>query len=336
MNYEEMGVGGITKLIEKHIRKLCCKTILFSSVVIAAIVIAFICIPFYDMYYPKSVKNIDQTNITALKNLKYIDASADLLYYSGYDYYRGEHKTGSLYYTLNHNTCTFIMISSEGKENTPEIIEHYNGKAAITKNNYVVEQTIEAMAKDLSWNSKDLANFTSAYYLDELGYDPFLYYILFGCLIVLLISLIIHMFIHIIYVLRPLYHPACRRLKRYGNTEQLIRMANTQLFEYVDLRCNDIFITSDFFIELGRNEIVILPISKIKWIYRIGTWKPFFFIRLKRVYHLHLMAEKRLKLIISGKQSSVTSEILEYFQKYHDRMLIGYSESHKKMVKQLM
>lgn len=107
--------------------------------------------------------------------------TATNLYYSGYDYIINNIVKAHYYYTLNNNTCTIYLISSNKLENPdipPITIETLNFTANLESHNQQIKSLLNYMAADLKWNYDGLSKYTQSIFINEYNYHIEIYVII--------------------------------------------------------------------------------------------------------------------------------------------------------------
>lgn len=112
---------------------------------------------------------------------RYVNCSADKLYYTGYDYLSRSRVCGHYYYSLTDNQCTIYLIAKPyitDSQNPPLVLENIRFNAALRKNDANLEPLLNYMAADLGWNYAGLERHCAKIIVSQYHYDINLYIIL--------------------------------------------------------------------------------------------------------------------------------------------------------------
>jgi hypothetical protein len=123
-----------------------------------------------------------------------------------------------------------------------------------------------------------------------------------------------------------------RRLKEFGNPKEMLAQAEEELLTLPQLLTEDMFITQHYFIETSNFGIALVPIDKIKWIYKYSTLHRFFGKHLKISYTLYITAEKSITIRCPKNTRTDIDGIIDYLSEANHDILVGFSEANRQAV----
>lgn len=311
--------------ISKNIKNVCRKKILIPLLLIIFITIILVFCPFITIFHP--VEKDDIFSIT--QNDSYVNVTADTLYYSGYDLTTSDNSDYAYYYELRENHCVFVIIPVS---DTPEPILHdYKFKAKIIKPNRAYKKMLSAFAKDLNWNTKDLSSISSNFIISNADYHPGSYMFLLWILLIILFISVKKLLGAVIGYLYPDFYPVCTFLGRHAQ-KQLINDASMELQTGNYLQINSMYITENFFIDLGLSKISVIPLNEIVWCYRLGTisFNP---QKQDPEYALHFTISSGSVITVKHKTSDEALEAINAIRATGYNIIIGHSESKKRLAR---
>lgn len=311
--------------IIKNIKSVC-KTKAVSPLltVIAMVFILIIC-PFFQIFHPEKTDGI--FNVT--KKQRYVNVTADTLYYSGYNLIQKGDGNYGYYYGLKDNKCIFVILPIEG---TPKNqLHHYTFKAKVIRPNRSFEKMLLAFAKDLNWNETSLKKVSGDFVISNADYHPMKYMLFLWIVLVVLLISAKKLLSSIIGYMNPYLYPVCTFL---GKEEQkfLIQDAGRELNSQNYLQINSMFITENYFIDLGKNKVCIIPLVKIVWCYRVGE----FSLKAKSntpVYNLCFTLFDGSTIMAKHKTSDEALELINAIRATEYDIIIGHSDSKRKQAK---
>ena len=304
-----------------------CKGKLFYPMIISIFMITILLLcPFYQILHPKSVSNI--SNISPRE--KYVNVHAKTLYYTGYNLMKTFDREYGYYYYLESDKCVFALIPIEGSPSKE--IHNYDFKAKVIKNNNSSKQMLAAFSNDLNWNPKDLSDFSENFIVSSADYHPIKYmFFLWTTLFILLVSLK-KLLSAIIGITNPYLYPVCTFL---GKKEQKYLIDNAQNELQTDnyLQINSMYITENYFIDLGKTYVSIIPLKEIIWCYRAGSLS-FHPSHTSPDYSLCFTIRSGAVITAKHKTSDEALELLNAIRATEYDIIIGHSESKQREAKE--
>jgi len=298
-------------------------------IIIAAL---FITIPFSKISNPTSKESI--WNYTEMNNHDYMTVTIEEMYYTGYDIKQFAHPTYSYYYTIKNNICMFVLIPKEDATN--ETLSNYTITGKLIKHTEIdsFSDMTQNLAKALGWRQAGLIENSAPFVLDNSDYNPTLYLLIFALLIFGIFYSLTFVFSNVRLYLHPTKYNICPHF-RLADTDNLIEKIDYELTKRVRLQVNDLYLTKHFFVECSKRRLVVVPLDFVIWIYRIGSGN------LTKedkspAFNLVFTLNSGDDISFFDKPSETTRLILEELRKMNFDFIIGYSETKRKMVDELI
>ncbi len=326
-------------LIYKYIRISCISKIFIPIIPILISYFLLTTIPFKEIITPIKVNNLNDVEELYLDGTRYVEIYLERIYYSGYDRY-DLLSTGSYYYDIENNLCSFILLDGNSSSKVPPIIHKKTIKAKLIKTDHIYDGMLKSLSKDLDWTYNDLDDITSNIVVSEQDYHLIKYIFILIFLILLTLYSIKTILLNSFYLLFPHYYPPCRNLKKIYKdmpVRSIIAMVNNELETNVTIHSADIYITDNFFIELTNLGITILPLDQIIWCFKHSTWNKSLSVLKNRLsYNLIIYTYKFKKLTLTSKEKNDLDYIIEYLENNFEYMLIGYNKTNKDIAKNIL
>ena len=316
--------------IQGVIKEINLRRLLYPSLTLAVTMLVFLFVPFYKLWNPVKVTNGKQ--ITELYNEEciYVDIIWEKLYYSGYDYLENGKRVGSYYYTLEEDVCYFVILLSEMTENQAEVLEQVHMTAQLISGGKMLQELIKGMAADLEWTAQGLSAVTSHIVVDGVNDTRIRSNLLFSIHILLAIIASITIIKRILFILRPIYYPACRKMRYYGSAKSHIRQLNKERKEE-NLICGDLMVTRHYLIYCSKYELQIIPLKDIFWAYKYSVYHRF--RKQKLTYTLRVVGRRGVTVIASEQKKRDVDRILTVLKEQISGIRIGYKKEYEQTAK---
>jgi hypothetical protein len=294
--------------------------------IVSAIMLAvlFVC-PFYLIFHPTNIDDIYSTS----DEQQYVNVHAETLYYTGYNLIKTFGREYGYYYALNEEKCVFAVIPING---TPaKEINNYTFKGKIIKKNTAFLRMMEAFSNDLNWNTRDLSDFSGDFIISGADYTPIKYGILLWITLFILLVSLKNVISSIIGIINPYLYPVFTFLEK-KEQKQLIDSAQDELISDNYLQINAMYITENYFIDLGKYYVSIIPLKDIIWCYRVGelNFNPH---SSSPDYSLCFTINEGSVITARHKTSDEALELLNAIRATEYDIIIGHSESKQREAK---
>lgn len=314
--------------ISQNIRNVCKKKIFTPALLIVIMLLILIKCPFLNVFHPTNIDNIHKVKSSD----SYVNVTADTLYYSGYNLIKNSGKEYGYYYALKNGQCVFAIIPID--KTTEGVINDYKFKAKVISPNRTYEKMISAFSKDLNWNKNGLSEVTVKFVLSSADYYPLLYVVLLWIILVVLFVAIKKLIGAIMGLVNPDLYPVCTFLGRHVQKE-LIDEAQEELDTENYIQINSMYITENYFIDLGRAKISVIPLNEIVWCYRLGT------IPLNPKIHdpeysIHFTILSGSVIAVKHKTSDEALELVNAIRATDYNIIIGHSDAKRRQARQVI
>ena len=290
-------------------------------------IIIFIICPFVSVFHPTSVNDIHKVT----SKDEYVKVKAKKLYYTGYNLEKFGGELYGYYYSIQDGKSVFAIIPTD---DTPqEVIKNYEFTAKVAKPDHSFKKMQESYMNDLNWNVASFSKINAPFILSNADYHPVFFIIFFWIILVIfLISLkkIVSCFLAIT---NPYIYPVCTFI---GKQEQklLIDDAQFELDSENYIQINDMFITENYFIDLGKTKVSIIPLDEIVWCYRMGE------ISLNPrdtapEFSICFMILSGSIISAKHKSSDEALELINAIRATGYEIIIGHSESKRREAKRI-
>lgn len=318
------------KSIQGVIREISLRKILYPLLTLTVTVLVFLFVPFYKVWHPVKITNVEQIAEFYNKEQHYVDMVWETLYYSGYDYLENGKRVGSYYYALEGDICYFVILSLELTKNQTEVLEQVHMTAHLVSGGKTLQDLIKGMAEDLGWTVQGLSAVTSHIIVDQVNYTLMKSNLLFGITILLAIIAIFTIGRLIFFILYPFYYPSCRRMRCYGSVKSHMRQLNKERREE-NLICGDLTLTRHYLIFISRYEMQIIPLKDIFWAYKYSIYHRF--RKQKLTYTLRVVGRRGVMVIASGQRKREVDKVLAYLKENIGGIRIGYKKEYEQIAK---
>lgn len=314
--------------ITRKIRTACKNKLRIPVLLCTFMIVIFAICPFISVFHPVSVSDIH--NVTSKD--EYVKVKAEKLYYTGYNLEKAGGALYGYYYSIKNGKSVFAVIPIDGSPQ--DVIKNYEFKAKVTRPNRAFKKMLNSYVNDLNWNVDSLSKVNAGFVLSNADYHPLFFIIfLWIVLVVFLISLkkSVSCFLAIA---NPYIYPVCTFI---GKQEQklLIDDAQYELDSENYIQINDMFITENYFINLGKTKISIIPLDEIVWCYRMGE------ISLNPrdtapEFSICFMILSGAVITAKHKSSDEALELINAIRATGYEIIIGHSESKRKEAKRIV
>jgi hypothetical protein len=232
-------------------------------------------------------------------------------------------KKGSYYYSFIQDKCVFFLLNKEtAKKGTT--LQDITAKVKIITDHKQLDFLTEQFSTDLSWTSSELNQITEPYIISELDApSPIAYMLIFLMGIITLFSSIVTLR-SLLFISLPHLSPVCKHLG-HGKTAKLaLKEADLQLENNRYFYVTDMSITSNYFIELDKYHVEIIPLDTIIWAYKHSRMNKLWGVSYTLViYSKHSISR------FHHKQKYDIDFILEYLAESCPNVIIGNSKEHR-------
>lgn len=296
---------------------------------IAFLILIAILYPVKSLIFPSSYHEGISLDKLYENNEKFVIASLNDLYFTGYTKEFLGYTNGYYYYTLVDGDCLVVLLNPRDCDQGMPIIDKKIFNAEILSDSTSMDVLLSSMAEDLNWTKNGITNTFNKYMLSEPDATSYIAIALKVLIIALSLYTAISLTGYILYIIFPSISPAVRKLSVYGNRRKLLKEAEKELATLPQLATDDMFITEHFFIETSSYGVAIVPISEIVWIYKYSTLHKFLWHHFSISYTLRIVANKRVHIHCPKNTKTDIDGIMDYLAEANHSILVGFSEENR-------
>ncbi|MCR5737382.1 MAG: hypothetical protein K6G64_07015 [Eubacterium sp.] len=311
--------------IHKKIKSVCLTSLRLPVVMILLCLIVLFTVPFINVFHPKTLTQLKPIDLKE----PYVTFQAKQLTYSGYDLVGFAGKHYGYYYSLEKGKCTFFLVPIS--DNPKKELKNYWIKAKITEHDSSFDEMTESFAQDLNWDKESLLEATTPYLISNEAYHPIIYMLLFWIILIIFLVSTKKFIQSFVGFFNPNLYPVCSFL---GKTvqQEILTEAQEELEQGTYIQINDMFITENYFIDLGKKRVSVIPLRDIIWCYRLGNF-PLNPLNQNHNYSINYMIRNGSMISIGNKTSDEALEIINAIRATEYDIIIGHSDAKRKLAK---
>lgn len=321
--------------ISRNIKAFYKRRLLSPVLYLALLLVLSVIFPMFNLVFPKSVE--EGTSLRSLydKRTYFVDITLHDLYFTGYKKDWLGINVGYFYYTMYEDDCIIVLLRPSTCQQGEPQIEELTISAQILPNATSEDMLLENLAEDLSWTSTGIKKTISSIMLSEPDCAGIRASLLRTFVVLTVIYSIISILLYALYILRPDFCPAIRKLSHYGRPKKILEEAEEELLTLPQLATDDMFITEHYFIETSNFGVAVVPIREIIWIYKYSTLHKFLWHHFSISYTLYITAGKRQYIKCPKNAKTDIDGIMDYLAEANHSILVGFSEENRKTVEEL-
>ncbi len=340
MRMEDFGVKiFFNNKIMCAIRKASAKHLLLPVFSIAAAIVLFVILPFNDIFNMKTASTSSDALKLYKEGYEYATINLSTLRYTGYDVMVGKEVKASYYYDIVNEKCTFYLLDSELVKNRDLEIKNISIKVKFEEPDGVFDNMLVSFANSLGWTTQGLTNITVPVIMNQEEYNEDIYVVLYIVLVLVIAYSSALITINLLFILFPMLHTSWLTTYSYSiirGMKKTISEVLNELDELVIVQAGDMYITEKYFINLGKNETSIMPLSKIVFAYEHAKLRSIFGIHLKVTHTLNLRGLEFKRVIATGKEATDMSVIIDYLKAEYPDIIWGHTKENRKMARKIM
>lgn len=321
--------------ISNSIRKSYARRLFLPCIVLLLLIVIWVVYPIHAMLKPTKIKQGDNLSKYSGITSSNVEVTIDHLYFTGYTSSLFGRSNGYYYYTIWDKKCLILLLSPSTCEEGLSSMDNVTIKASILAPGRALDQLMFNLSTDLNWTSDGLLEQMDSYYLNELrltgGSSTLFLLLYFGCLI----YTILYIVISLVWVIFPRFSPPVLALRRFGNPNKLLALAEEELSTLPQLATEDMFITESFFIEVSLEGIAIVPIQEIIWVYKHSTLHKFLWYHFVISYTLHITGTHHYYIRCPKNIKSDIDGIMDYLAEANHNILVGFNEENRLKVQRM-
>ncbi len=325
---DESSIVSNEKVLTKHIRRIVLRNFPFPVILFIAALIFFSLIPAGSLGSVKQVHGNEEI-IDAYKNgAEFVRCSFNKLYYSNFDFYKGDDIAGYYYYSLEEDSCVFVLVpvTAFPKGEKTDVLKNYSATAMLVRNDDSFKSFLSDFADDIGWNAAGLTSITASFSVDQVTGNTIAYYFIFFITIFVMIACAGLIVVEIIFFAKPVYHISLSKLKLFGKSRYDLDAIDAELENDTKLQIGSVYISSNYLVECGRFSLDVIPIEKIVWMYHFSHYRHALSPRAPLTFSLCVYTDPYHRYTIHRKTKEIVDVITEYFNKNYPDVITEFSD----------
>lgn len=327
--------------ILRQLRILSLRHAILPVIMIVCAFILLNLIDFGHVFKPITYQNSFDAYSSYTKGTDDVTLTIPELKYTGYNIMKGDKVTSVYYYDLSSERCMFYKLDMnyDSVSDIPKVITDVTISAKIVELDGITKNMMESFAQTIDWTYDGLESITFPVYIDEHEYNPTLYYILYALIVIAVFYNLYLLACSVILFITPFLHPAYMKLKTYFPDMSyfgMIDAINQNFDEHILVTAGQMYITDTFFINLGPQEVSIMPLNQIVMAYDQGELFSVMGIHIKMNHTLHFRGYRNVKISASHKKATHTTIIMDYLRDNYPSIIWGHTKENIKAYKQIL
>lgn len=315
--------------ITNNIRSVYARRLSMPIFLLILLVALWVLLPISSLISPEKYSATDIVKRWKHLESEYINTDLESLYFTGYTSSINGNTVGYYYYTMVNEECLIVVLSPETcEEGLPEI-PALNLSCKVRLPDQTFDSLITRLADDIQWTHSGLSDQMADLYLEEPPFGNFLSQLFFGVYTVAFAYSSLYAVLCILAIVVPTLSPPCRQLGKFGNASELLAQAEEELATLPQLATEDMFITENFFIEISKYGVAIVPIREIIWVYKHSTLHKFLQYHFVISYTLHIVGNKHFYIQCPKNIKSNIDGIIDYLAEANHDILVGFNEENR-------
>lgn len=286
-------------------------------------------IPFYDIIIPQQIDNLADLNNKNAKNVEHFSLSSKNWLYSGYNNYKDSSVREYIFYNLIDDKCYFLLALPEDVDTSNMTLKNDTIQVTISKRTDSFNSFLNQFSLDINWRFDSLNDITSDIILTTASYNIGFYKILFTIITIILVYMILVTIYMIIMAIFPTFCPILSKKRRHSpdsinSRNEFALLLQTELDNYL-YNTDEIFITKNYLINLSTEDICILPLNKLCFIFEHGNLHKFLWFYMKVTHTIYFLCDNSLKCHFTHKNSGNIDSVMNLLKELIPDLMVGYS-----------
>lgn len=317
-----------SKKFYKQIRKTCLRHMMIPLISAAICMLIHYMVGFNNIFNPP----VFDTAIEAIEQYDdgshYVIIEPDILYYSGYDVKKSDKVEASYYYEVNETSCTFYRLDGKLVEDKPQVIENASITVRIMERDGLYENLISNFSNELGWSVQGMEGVTNNLVMDSTAFYKFRYLLAYFIVMTVFIYSTAAVTMYIINILLPITHLSLIKYytTRRENIFKALKFLEKDLENNVVMESGGMYLTSDYFYNIDKNEVVIVPLEDIILAYDHGKAVSFLGIDLKVSHTIVIRTDTIGKITLTKKNAADMAVVFDYLKCMYPGILWGHTK----------
>jgi len=324
-----------TAAISQTIRQIYRKRLFLPVIYLLVLAALWLVTPISELVFPHQVSSEVPFRELRANHYSYISTTLTDLHFTGYTQKILGYTNGYYYYTFQDGQCLLVLLAPATCDEGLPDIRQLHVQVHVIRHFEEYDTLTQHLAEDLDWTASGIRSQIPDYLLSEPGSHRLLTFLLLGLYFFSGAYALAALFTDTAYIWFPAVSPACRKLGLYGNANQLLAQAESELAASLQFTAGDVYITQNYFIALTDYQAAIVPIREIVWIYKRSTLHKILWYPLDISYTLHITAKKRLHIQYPNTAESEIDAIIACLSKANHEILTGFNEQNRQQAQEL-
>ena len=299
--------------------------------VLLIIISAFLIIkiPFHDIIVPQNIDNLSDLNTKNENHVEHFSLSSQNWLYSGYNNYKDSSIREYIFYNIVDDKCYFLLALPEDVDTTNMTLKNESIQVTLSKRTDSFNSFLNQFALDINWRFDSLNEITSDIILTTQSYNIGFYKILFYILTIILIYMLMLALYMTTLTILPTLCPILGRKHRHSldaikSRNEFALLLQTELDNYL-YNTDEIFITKNYLINLSSEDICIIPLNKLCFIFEHGNLHKFLWFYMKVTHTIYFLCNNALKCHFTHKNSGNIDSVMNLLKELIPDLMVGYS-----------
>ncbi len=325
------------KGILHYIRLTQLKRILYPVLFLALVFAILFNLPFFDFLALGSIGADTPLSEAVNSRRKYVRTQARDLYYTGDDCYINGVLTGHYYYQLNDSGCRIYILKPQAGRPAEPYIEKASVTGKLEKFTPASDPLFEDLAGELNWTVEGLTSVCDPYCVNQAYRLPALQIVLLVITVLALIAGMISLFYMLLLLAFPKLSVTYRRLKNYGNADDILDDAEDEILHYELLRQGNMILTPKYLTELSAEQSFIVPLESVLWVFHTRDMRFSVKDKRRRMYYaLWIITIAGDNFILKNRSKAEIDTIMDVLTDRYPNFFYDYSEEQEKMVRYIL
>ncbi len=309
------------------------KHMLIPTIMIIICLFLLAKIPFYNIIVPKDIEHLSELSTKPKDSYEYFSLSSDDWLYSGYDNNKNNEIKEYIFYKIVDNKCYFLLALPEDVNTSNMTLKNAFVQVTLKERTDSFNEFLKQFALDINWNFESLTEITSTAILNTASYNIGFYKFLLALLIFISIYMVLVLAYYVILCIFPILSPVFWKKHRHQTDSiktatEFALLLQSELDNY-KYNTDDIYITRHYFINLGSDDICIIPLNKLCFIFEHGNLHKFLWFYMKVTHTIYFLCSNGLKCHFTCKNSGNIDDIMKILKEIIPDLMVGYSTEHQ-------
>lgn len=293
-----------------------------AILLLAITIIVIVKSPINKRFHTKTLSDIEEIDKSYNDN-RYINLETGTLYYSGMDYCINNKTKARIYYREYNDVCYFFILSDKNLPSDYSIIDSRKINAVLTKDSDMFKSIIDNISKKYNFSPKYMEDLSNSILINEYSYNNGSNRAIKIGIYIIIVILALHIIWELLVFLFPYMSYMFFPLHKYGSRRKLYYQASREMAGRVQNFSKNMYLTDNFVISYAKQQVDIIPIENIVWIYsfkeikhkkgKAKIFNPMCIVTdSKKIYKVPHISDVDYKILSETLQTKCPSIMLGY------------------------